>query len=223
MAAPTGPLPQQRRGAGACLFPLALGVIAFCLALAAILGALVFLPVGGGPSILAGVVATVVPENPIAGVLKTRTDATATAQAAATTTAESDPERPTSTATPRRDPTPSATPDGAIAVATPQPGETPQTGPEGGDGVPGRTVTISTPPGIPVACRVTGNGVDTPFDLPGGGSVTLLLAPGAYTFACSSRVGIVGIAIPVFTIIVPETGPIGVPAVALPFLFFAVT
>lgn len=221
MASSTAPEPSgaaaRRSRAACCVVPVAIAVGALCLGLVAVVGWFGLVTAGQGEPIAAllkdGLTA-------FPGLGKEGSDATPTPQ-----TRESAERRagsPTALASPTTSPPPAeSTP---AAYGTPSAGASPvPTGSPGGGTLPGRSVTVSTPPGIPVRCAVVGNGVETSFDLAGGGTATVLLPPGVYTFTCSSRVGVVGFALPVFTITVPEAGGIAVPAVALPFLIVSVS
>ncbi|GIW08821.1 MAG: hypothetical protein KatS3mg060_3626 [Dehalococcoidia bacterium] len=219
--------PSAQRGRVACLLPLLAGVGTFCVVLAVLLIGVGWLLIGGGGS-LAGVAAEVLPANPLLGPRKESVEATATARAVSDATAETRRASPTVPPGSTGTPAPTETPSPAETAASPTPGAAagapPPAEPVPPDGSPAqRTITIASPPGVPVRCVVEGSGVETGFDLPGGQSTTLVLAPGVYTFRCSSRAGMVGFTIPVFTIVIPESGDLDVPAFARPFLIVAIS
>jgi hypothetical protein len=221
MAPSTAPEPSgaagRRSRAACCSVPVAIAGIALCLSVVAALGWF-GLVIAGQDDPIAALLKDGLAAFP--GLGKEGSDATPTPQ-----TRESVERRagsPTALASPTTSPSPAETTP--VANGTPSAGASPApTDSLRGGALPGRSVTVSTPQGIPVRCAVAGNGIETSFDLPGGGATTVLLPPGVYTFTCSSRVGLVGVALPVFTITVPEAGGIVVPAVALPFLIFSVS
>ena len=202
----------ERRGSSPVLLPLLAGMATFCCVLAVVLGIGSWLLVGHGGA-LAALPTEALSVAPFLGMGKEAVAATATAPGLAPSERSLASPSPVSTAV--ATPAPVESPGGP--TLGPPPGGTPAAA-----ALPARVVTIATPLGVPLRCAVVGNSLDSAFDLPGREPTTLILPPGVYTFTCSTRAGVVGFGIPVFTIVVPESGGIALPAVARPFLIISV-